>query len=374
MQLKDERRHGFRHHRGSTFQLLRVGDASVPQGRRGLLEHQEARAGSRRGRARPPQRKLDGKYVKVPQGDPAYRQLSGFTDKDVLLDGLLTLHGKLDKGDRARPAACAPSRSPATRAPAARWTCPWRARPYPLRLQRAGGAGTLQLTDWGKDVHARRSRRKGTRWTTAGPAADVLRPARAGLPLTSRAARGASSEVGGSAAAGRGDGWSRVVARRRRGQGRPRTVGGDRRSPSAPGAQHPALTGPALRHRLAVRCVQALALELGDGGLPVLGVRRRARRLCAVQTTSRPPLSLLRTVTVAAAAVGEPAAAAARRARRRPGTRRRRATRATGPGPGPAPRTQIRPDFLVASSTRARSSSGLSRSRRRGVAGAAGGA
>lgn len=23
--------------------------------------------------------------------------------------------------------------------------------PYPLRLERAGGAGTLQLTDWGKD-------------------------------------------------------------------------------------------------------------------------------------------------------------------------------------------------------------------------------
>ncbi|WP_156725915.1 hypothetical protein [Streptomyces apocyni] len=96
--------------------------------------------------------KLDGKYVKVPQGDPAYQQLSGFTDKDKLLKGLLTLHGKLATGERSEVAGQRAIRISGDAGAGGTLAVSLEGTPYPLLMERAGGAGSLRLTDWGKDV------------------------------------------------------------------------------------------------------------------------------------------------------------------------------------------------------------------------------
>src|SRR5262249_21957419 len=74
--------------KGSTFQLLRVGETLYLQADAGVWSHAD-------GSDTTAATKLDGKYVKVPRTDPAYKKFSGFTDKDLLLSGLLTLHGSL---------------------------------------------------------------------------------------------------------------------------------------------------------------------------------------------------------------------------------------------------------------------------------------
>ncbi|MBH1935668.1 hypothetical protein I5Q34_15555 [Streptomyces sp. AV19] len=101
--------------------------------------------------------KLNGKYVKVPAGDPAYRQLRGFTDKDVLLDGLLGLPGKLSRGEHGTVGGVRSIRLNAGDAKGAGGVLDVSlvGTPYPLRVQRAGGAGQLNLGDWGKDFALR---------------------------------------------------------------------------------------------------------------------------------------------------------------------------------------------------------------------------
>ncbi|MDI3389281.1 hypothetical protein QIS99_24225 [Streptomyces sp. B-S-A8] len=92
--------------------------------------------------------KLDGKYVKVPQGDPAYKQLSGFTDKGLLLDGLLTLHGKLSAGERGTADGKRTVAVSGDKGAGGTLHVSLEGTAYPLRLERAGGAGTLRMTDW----------------------------------------------------------------------------------------------------------------------------------------------------------------------------------------------------------------------------------
>ncbi|MHC0430155.1 hypothetical protein ACX6XY_08195 [Streptomyces sp. O3] len=95
--------------------------------------------------------KLDGKYVKVPQGDPAYQRLSGFTDKKTLLKGLLTLHGKLATGERSEVDGQRAIRISGDAGAGGTLAVSLEGTPYPLLLERAGGAGSLRLTDWGED-------------------------------------------------------------------------------------------------------------------------------------------------------------------------------------------------------------------------------
>ncbi|MDI3407772.1 hypothetical protein [Streptomyces cavernicola] len=95
--------------------------------------------------------KLDGKYVKVPEGDPAYKQLSGFTDKELLLDGLLTLHGKLSTGARGSADGKRTIEVSGDKGAGGTLHVSLEGTAYPLRLERAGGAGTLRLTDWETD-------------------------------------------------------------------------------------------------------------------------------------------------------------------------------------------------------------------------------
>ena len=89
--------------------------------------------------------------MKVPQGDPSYKKFSGFTDKDVLLDGLLTLHGALATDGHHEQAGVRTIRITGDKGSGGTLDVSLEGRPYPLRLVRAGGAGTLTFSAWGKD-------------------------------------------------------------------------------------------------------------------------------------------------------------------------------------------------------------------------------
>ncbi|MEV6011478.1 hypothetical protein AB0M29_32265 [Streptomyces sp. NPDC051976] len=130
--------------KGGTFQLLRVGkDLFLKAGADfygdgGTDEDSKAAAA-----------KLSDKYVKVPTGDPAYQQLSGFTDKKVLLADLFVLSAPLAVGGHQK---VGDARTIAVEgAKGGSLDVSLEGRPYPLRYQRASGAGTLTMTDWGED-------------------------------------------------------------------------------------------------------------------------------------------------------------------------------------------------------------------------------
>ncbi|MFH8880609.1 hypothetical protein [Streptomyces californicus] len=94
--------------------------------------------------------KLGGKYVKVPQGDPSYQRLRGFTDKDILLDGLLALHGTVNKGDRDTVGGHRTIQVLGGKGEGGAFDVSLEDEPYPLRVARGGGAGTVTLADWGQ--------------------------------------------------------------------------------------------------------------------------------------------------------------------------------------------------------------------------------
>ncbi|MFB7403164.1 hypothetical protein ACFCZR_23620 [Streptomyces rubiginosohelvolus] len=94
--------------------------------------------------------KLGGKYVKVPEGDPSYRLLRGFTDKKVLLDGLLALHGTLNKGGRDTVAGQRTIQILGGKGEGGAFNVSLEKEPYPVRVARGGGGGTVSLADWGQ--------------------------------------------------------------------------------------------------------------------------------------------------------------------------------------------------------------------------------
>ncbi|MEW1773929.1 hypothetical protein [Streptomyces sp. NPDC086777] len=130
--------------KGSTFQLLRVGDTLYLQADAGFWNHADGSDTTAAG-------KLDGKYVKVPRTDPAYKKFSGFTDKDVLLSGLLTLHGSLATAGHHEQSGTRTIRITGDGGSGGTLDVSLQGKPYPLRLERGGGAGTLTFSDWGKD-------------------------------------------------------------------------------------------------------------------------------------------------------------------------------------------------------------------------------
>nr|WP_203643795.1 hypothetical protein [Streptomyces sp. SID14478] len=146
MRLKDEGGSGSVTTGGSTFRLLRVGEHLFLKADADFWTHSDD--ADQDGAAAD---KLDGKYVKVPAGDPAYKRLSTFTDKGVLLDGLLTLHGTLDKGDHGSSGGVRTIGLTGDEGAGGTLDVSLEGAAYPMRLERAGGAGTLQLTDWGRD-------------------------------------------------------------------------------------------------------------------------------------------------------------------------------------------------------------------------------
>ncbi|MDO0925855.1 hypothetical protein QQY24_10650 [Streptomyces sp. TG1A-8] len=149
MRLKDDGGIGSVTSRGAAFRLLRVGTQLYLKADADFWAQADGPAGGSgdAGAAG----KLGGKYVKVPQGDPAYKKFSGFTDKDVLLDGLLTLHGTLATDGHHEQAGTRTIRITGDKGAGGALDVSLQGDPYPLRLVRAGGAGTLRFSDWGKD-------------------------------------------------------------------------------------------------------------------------------------------------------------------------------------------------------------------------------
>ncbi|MET9295454.1 hypothetical protein [Streptomyces sp. NPDC003077] len=148
----------------ATFQLLRVGQALYLKADAGFWAREKDDRPTAGGTAAPSGRatgtstaasKLDGKYVKVPASDPVYKRFRGFTDKDVLLSSLLGLRGELTTGDRGTFDGTRTIRLSAGRGAGGTLDVSLEGKPYPLRLQRAGGGGVVQLTDWGGSVDLR---------------------------------------------------------------------------------------------------------------------------------------------------------------------------------------------------------------------------
>lgn len=132
--------------KGSTFQLLRVGDHLFLKANAAWWKGKGGKGGADSTAAD----KLAGKYVKIPKGDPSYDQLCGFTKKDVLLDGLLTLHGTLGKGEHGRTDGVRTIEITGDEGAGGTLDVSLEDSPFPIRLQRAGGAGTLTFSEWGK--------------------------------------------------------------------------------------------------------------------------------------------------------------------------------------------------------------------------------
>lgn len=134
---------------GATFRLLRVGEHLFLKADKEFWDHEDGQGGNG-GPDAAAADKLDGMYLKVPAGDPAYQRFSGFTDKDVLLDGLLTLHGDLSKDGRHEQSGIRTVRIAGDGGSGGTLDVSLEGTPYPLLLVRAGGAGTIRFTDWGK--------------------------------------------------------------------------------------------------------------------------------------------------------------------------------------------------------------------------------
>ncbi|MFB7088093.1 hypothetical protein [Streptomyces sp. NPDC056296] len=128
---------------GTTFGLLRVGEQLFLKADAGFWSHDGGDAAAAE--------KLADKYVKVPQSDPVYKKFSGFTDKDVLIGGLLTLHGTVETDGRHEQAGVRTIRITGDQGAGGSLDVSLEGTPYPLRLVRAGSAGTLSLSDWNKD-------------------------------------------------------------------------------------------------------------------------------------------------------------------------------------------------------------------------------
>lgn len=152
MRLKGDGGTGSVTAKGATFRLLRVGEHLFLKADAAFWSHEEdSGKGDTGGSDTAAAAKLGGLFVKVPTGDPSYKKFSGFTDKDVLLDGLLTLHGSLATDGHHTQSGVRTIRITGDEGSGGTLDVSLEGSPYPLRLVRAGGAGTLLLSDWGKD-------------------------------------------------------------------------------------------------------------------------------------------------------------------------------------------------------------------------------
>ncbi|WP_327700320.1 hypothetical protein [Streptomyces sp. NBC_00459] len=151
MSLKDDGGTGSVTAKGSTFRLLRVGEHLFLKADAAFWSHEDGGKGKGGESDAAAAAKLGGLFVKVPTGDPSYKKFSGFTDKDVLLDGLLTLHGSLATDGHHEQSGVRTIRITGDKGDGGTLDVSLEGSPYPLRLVRAGGAGTLLLSDWGKD-------------------------------------------------------------------------------------------------------------------------------------------------------------------------------------------------------------------------------
>jgi hypothetical protein len=142
---------------GETFSLLRVEkDLYLKAGAGFWIDQEKGDKGEPSEADLAAAQKLEGKYVKVPGGDAAYDQLNGFTQMDVLLEGLLVLDGERTTGERTEIDGVRTLQVLAAGGSGGSIAVSLEGTPYPLRLKRAGGAGTVELDEWNKGfaVHA----------------------------------------------------------------------------------------------------------------------------------------------------------------------------------------------------------------------------
>ncbi|MER5471700.1 hypothetical protein ABZX90_15770 [Streptomyces sp. NPDC002935] len=161
MRLKSDGGTGSVTSKGAGFRLLRVGEHLFLKADAGFWAHQDAKSGGKAADTAAAD-KLEGMYVKVPTGDPAYKRFSGFTDKDVLLEGLLSLHGALATDGHHEQSGVRTIRITGDKGSGGTLDVSLQGTPYPLLLSRAGNAGTLRLTDWGKDFPLKEPSKKET--------------------------------------------------------------------------------------------------------------------------------------------------------------------------------------------------------------------
>ena len=145
MRLKSEGATGSVTSDGLAFGLLRIGEQLYLKAGSGFWNHADGDTGKASAS------KLDGKYVKVPTGDASYKKFSGFTDMDVLLGGLLTLHGSLATDGHHEQSGTRTIRITGDKGSGGTLDVSLQGKPYPLRLERAGGAGTISFSSWGED-------------------------------------------------------------------------------------------------------------------------------------------------------------------------------------------------------------------------------
>jgi hypothetical protein len=138
---------------GTTFGLLRIGEDLFLQA--GADFWNQAAGGDGKALEGTTAEKLDGKYVKVPEKDPAYQRFSGFTDMDALLDGLLGLQGKPAKDGYHEVGEVRTIRLKVEEGAGGRMDVSLKGTPFPLRLERPAGGGTLSFTDWNKTLDLR---------------------------------------------------------------------------------------------------------------------------------------------------------------------------------------------------------------------------
>ncbi|WP_344075179.1 hypothetical protein [Streptomyces crystallinus] len=152
MRLKGNGATGTVTSKNTTFGLLRVGDDLYLKADAAFWSHRDAKGSAGSGGAAAAGKQLDDKYVKVPSGDSSYQELRGFTDKGALLKGMLGLQGELSKGDRSKVGGVGTIRVRAGKdGEGGTLDVSLQGTPYPLRFERAGGAGVLELGDWNQD-------------------------------------------------------------------------------------------------------------------------------------------------------------------------------------------------------------------------------
>ncbi|MEU6883183.1 hypothetical protein [Streptomyces sp. NPDC046712] len=152
MRLKQDGASGSVTTKNSRFELLRIGDALYLKADAGFWAHDDKATEAPTESDSEAADKLDDKYVKVPEDDPSYKQLRGFTDMDLLLDGLIGLHGEVVKGDRDKIGGLRTVKVKGGEdGEGGTLDVSLDGTPFPLRFARGGGAGVVVLSEWDKD-------------------------------------------------------------------------------------------------------------------------------------------------------------------------------------------------------------------------------
>lgn len=152
MRLKQNGASGSVTTKNSTFELLRIDETLYLKADAGFWAHDDKAAETPSDADTEAADTLDDKYVKIPQDDPSYKQLRGFTEMDVLLDGLIGLHGDVVKGDRDKIGGLRTVKVKGGEdGEGGTLDVSLDGTPFPLRFARGGGAGVVVLSEWDKD-------------------------------------------------------------------------------------------------------------------------------------------------------------------------------------------------------------------------------